>query len=209
MKRIIIGRGVDCDVVIPDETDNVSRHHAVITFSFLGKMRISDTSSNGTFINGNRMLKGTSMPVTRKDEIRFGEGWILDWNMIQLPNVTVRKAIPYVAVVLLLAVIGVGGWVFYSKSQKEEKTELLIQESANSTQQDSWNADSTKKVAPTEVSIDLGNKAKVSPKQVKVRKKIKKKKNAVIKEDMKNVKDENIDFKKENLSSEKNMPIVN
>lgn len=209
MKRIIIGRGVDCDVVIPDETDNVSRHHAVITFSFLGKMRISDTSSNGTFINGNRMLKGTSMPVTRKDEIRFGEGWILDWDMIKLPNVTVRKAIPYVAVVLLLAVIGVGGWYFYNRSQKEEPPELLIQESINSTQQDNWNADSTQKVAPTEVSIDLENKAKVHPKRVKVRTKAKKKKNTVIKEGMEKVKDENIDLKKENLSSEKNMPIVN
>ena len=31
-KRIIIGRGTDCDITIPDETDNVSRHHLVISF---------------------------------------------------------------------------------------------------------------------------------------------------------------------------------
>lgn len=42
MKRIIIGRGIDCDIVIPDEKDNVSRHHLVISFGLLGKMTISE-----------------------------------------------------------------------------------------------------------------------------------------------------------------------
>lgn len=54
MKKIIVGRGLDCDIVIPDERDNVSRHHLVISFNLLGKMTISDTSSNGTFINEKR-----------------------------------------------------------------------------------------------------------------------------------------------------------
>lgn len=62
MKKITVGRGNDCDIVIPDERDNVSRHHMVISFNLLGKMTISDTSSNGTFINERRMLKGTSIP---------------------------------------------------------------------------------------------------------------------------------------------------
>ena len=31
MKRITIGRSTDCDIVINDQTDNVSRRHAVIT----------------------------------------------------------------------------------------------------------------------------------------------------------------------------------
>ena len=60
MKRIIIGRGNDCDIVIPDDTDDVSRHHLVLSFNFLGKMTVSDTSSNGTYINNIRMLKGAS-----------------------------------------------------------------------------------------------------------------------------------------------------
>ena len=35
MKRIIIGRGIDCDIVIPDEKDNVSRHNLLITLGLL------------------------------------------------------------------------------------------------------------------------------------------------------------------------------
>ena len=59
MKRITVGRGNDCDIVIDDNTDKVSRHHLVISVDFMGRMTVSDTSSNGTFLNGNTMLKGT------------------------------------------------------------------------------------------------------------------------------------------------------
>ena len=92
-KRIIIGRGTDSDITIPDETDNVSRHHLVISFNIFGKMKISDTSSNGTFINDNRMLKGSSVPVTRNDKIRLGAQWELDWNLVIDPFCKIRKAI--------------------------------------------------------------------------------------------------------------------
>ena len=57
MKRIVIGRGIDCDIVIPDEKDNVSRHHLVISFGLFGKMTISDTSSNGTFVNDRKLYE--------------------------------------------------------------------------------------------------------------------------------------------------------
>ena len=91
MKRIIIGRGIDCDIVIPDEKDNVSRHHLVISFGLLGKMTISDTSSNGTFVNDRKLLKGASVPVTREDKVRLGSQWTLDWSLVKDPYVATRR----------------------------------------------------------------------------------------------------------------------
>ena len=107
-KRTIIGRGTDCDITIPDETDNVSRHHLVISFNIFGKMKISDTSSNGTFINDNRMLKGSSVPVTRNDKIRLGAQWELDWNLVIDPFCKIRKAIIACLVAVVLALVGWG-----------------------------------------------------------------------------------------------------
>ena len=91
MKRIIIGRGIDCDIVIPDEKDNVSRHHLVISFGLLGKMTISDTSSNGTFVNDRKLLKGASVPVTREDKVRLGSQWTLDWSLVKDPYIATPK----------------------------------------------------------------------------------------------------------------------
>ena len=105
MKKITVGRGNDCDIVIPDERDNVSRHHMVISFNLLGKMTISDTSSNGTFINERRMLKGTSIPVTRNDKIRLGDRWNFDWNLVKDPYVTMRKTIIAAASLLVVVII--------------------------------------------------------------------------------------------------------
>lgn len=105
MKKITVGRGNDCDIVIPDERDNVSRHHMVISFNLLGKMTISDTSSNGTFINERRMLKGTSIPVTRNDKIRLGDRWNFDWSLVKDPYVTMRKTIIAAASLLVVVII--------------------------------------------------------------------------------------------------------
>lgn len=211
MKRIIIGRGVDCDVVIPDEKDNVSRHHAVISFSFMGKMNISDTSSNGTFINGNRMLKGTTMPITKNDEVRFGDSWVLDWNLIEDSKTSVQKMFFYIAAFVLVVVVGFGIWLIYSSLQKEKITDPVIQEQIMTSTNDVWNADSTNKVAPIEENIDIKNKANSTSKFIDVGKKQKKasKKSTSKKVIRNDVKDKNIELRKENLSSEKNMPIIN
>lgn len=112
MKKIIVGRAFDSDVVIPDDKDNVSRHHLVISFGFDGKMKVSDTSSNGTYINGTKMVKGASVPVTRKDTIRLGDNWTLDWKLVKDPYRKLR-ALTYAGIFIFTLFVCVGGGIAY------------------------------------------------------------------------------------------------
>lgn len=82
MKIYTIGRDLSCDIVINDNTDVVSRRHAVLNVSRGGKMALTDQSSNGTYINGIKMAQGQAVPVTRKDTVSFAHVATLDWNTI-------------------------------------------------------------------------------------------------------------------------------
>lgn len=158
-KRIIIGRGTDCDITIPDETDNVSRHHLVISFNFFGKMKISDTSSNGTFINDNRMLKGSSVPVTRNDKIRLGAQWELDWNLVIDPFCKIRKVVIACLVVVVLALVGWG--IYCAVSPKaDDSAKIIIPKAETNATNGQWNSDSTEDVVPIEERISVGNAAR-------------------------------------------------
>lgn len=161
MKRIIIGRANDSDIIIPDEHDNVSRHHAVITFDFFGRMTLSDTSSNGTLINGTKMLKGTSIPVTRKDKIQLGGAWIFDWNLVEDPYKSIRRNSIILCVLLVATAICCISWYVYDSYKKSESPSLEIPKPSTNVNTDTWNKDSTNRVAPTETNINTSD----SPKQ--------------------------------------------
>lgn len=85
MKKLTIGRHNSCDIIIPDTTDIVSRKQAVLEISFFGRMLLSDTSNNGTFVNGERLANGTSKVVTRADKVNFGRVANLDWTQVHDP----------------------------------------------------------------------------------------------------------------------------
>lgn len=85
MKKITIGRGRECNVRLSDSTDKVSRRQAVITFSPTGKMMIYDTSSNGTFVNGERVEKPAGKPIKRGDNVNFAHLVDLDWDTVKNP----------------------------------------------------------------------------------------------------------------------------
>lgn len=153
MKRIIIGRANDCNIIIPDEHDNVSRHHAVITFDFFGRMTLSDTSSNGTLINGTKMLKGTSIPVTRKDKIQLGGAWMFDWDIVEDPYKSTRRICCIMFVVVLIAAIGGASWLIYDSYHKDDAPTIEIPKSNITNDSGTWNKDSTARVAPTETNI--------------------------------------------------------
>lgn len=104
MRKVVIGRGRECDVVLADTTDVVSRKQAVIAFTFWGKMTLYDTSSNGTFVNGQRLAKQEAKVVTRNDTVNFAHVWDLDWNAVKDPYRTVKVALVCAAVALLIAV---------------------------------------------------------------------------------------------------------
>ena len=86
MNTYSIGRDLGCDIVINDNTDVVSRRHAVLNVGSAGKMTITDLSSNGTYVNGIKMAQGQAVPVTRKDTVSFAHVANLDWNMIPKPK---------------------------------------------------------------------------------------------------------------------------
>ncbi|WP_337572901.1 FHA domain-containing protein [Prevotella sp.] len=166
MKRIIVGRGIDCDIVIPDEKDNVSRHHLVISFGVFGKMTISDTSSNGTYVNDRKLLKGASVPVTREDKVRLGSQWSLDWSLVKDPYVATRRILLGIVVFCVLALIGGGVWYYKSSQLKvDEKVEIPV--SKENEQDDVWTKDSTNKIAPKDDAVKIEGLKKVSPKKEK------------------------------------------
>lgn len=152
MKRITIGRSTDCDIVINDQTDNVSRRHAVITFDLFGRMTISDTSSNGTFINDQRMLKGASLPVTREDTVRLGKSWILDWKEIGDPTKSIRRFLFTAAALVFIAIAGVCTYTFLQENKSgEEQSEIKQTEEQNDT---TWNKVDTQNNRPSDDGID-------------------------------------------------------
>jgi hypothetical protein len=64
----VLGRGADCDLVVPDLT--VSRRHAEIRHGPGGGLEIRDLGSrNGTFVNGERVA---AAPVHAADVIMLG-----------------------------------------------------------------------------------------------------------------------------------------
>ena len=153
MKRITIGRSTDCDIVINDQTDNVSRRHAVITFDLFGRMTISDTSSNGTFINDQRMLKGASLPVTREDKVRLGKAWILDWNTISDPTKGIRRFLIIAIAAILIAVAGICTYSLVGgDSTGKVDSEIKDNEEKNDT---TWNEEDTQNNRPFEGSVDV------------------------------------------------------
>ena len=211
MKRIIIGRGIDCDIVIPDEKDNVSRHHLVISFGLLGKMTISDTSSNGTFVNDRKLLKGTSVPVTREDKVRLGSQWTLDWSLVKDPYIATRRILLGIAVFCVLALIGGGAWYYYKSSQPKADDNVEIPVSKEKEQDDVWTKDSTNKIAPKDDTVKMDGLKKASPKKKNTKKASRSAKNKnnnrnVEKITGKKATTENVKMK--NVSSDK-MPIVN
>lgn len=87
MKKIYtIGREESCDIVIPDQTDVVSRLHATLRIDSKGKYFLNDQSRNGTYINGMKMASNVEVPVSRKDVVSFAHIYNLDWTQIPKQN---------------------------------------------------------------------------------------------------------------------------
>lgn len=78
----IIGREADCDIVLWNDSAEISRHHAQIRIDKKSKYWLMDTSLNGTYLNGMRLQSNQEVMVTRKDVITFAQQDRLDWNLI-------------------------------------------------------------------------------------------------------------------------------
>lgn len=106
MKKIYtIGREEGCDIVIPDNTDVVSRLHATIRVESNDKIYLIDQSRNGTYVNGMKMSSNVEIPVTRKDVVSFAHIYNLDWSLVPAPKSNVFKNI-LIAVLCFVLIVG-------------------------------------------------------------------------------------------------------
>lgn len=70
-RRVSVGRGKDNELRLQD--DSVSKVHSALVMNAAGELMVADTgSTNGTFVNGNRLAYGTSQKIENTDVVRFG-----------------------------------------------------------------------------------------------------------------------------------------
>ena len=117
MKVYSIGRDAACNIVIDDNTDVISRRHAILNVAPSGKMTIVDQSHNGTYVNGIRISSNVPVPVTRKDNVSFAHVARLDWNLIPNTGATIIRWV-VIGVVALLLILG-SIWAFSAFAGKE------------------------------------------------------------------------------------------
>lgn len=81
MKLTVIGRDPQqADIVL--SSNFVSSYHAELIQLDKGEMYLVDKSSNGTFINGQRLTPGKETPVRRGDNVMIADV-ALNWNQIE------------------------------------------------------------------------------------------------------------------------------
>lgn len=70
-KRMGVGRTKENDLVIEDAS--ISKVHAALVLNPEKMLLVADTgSTNGTFINGNRIAYGRAFPIGENDKLKFG-----------------------------------------------------------------------------------------------------------------------------------------
>lgn len=75
---VIIGRSTDCDWHLPDPLKVLSSRHAEIRFSD-GSYTVTDTSTNGVFLNGDTSAvgRGNTVAIKSGDSLRLGDFEVL------------------------------------------------------------------------------------------------------------------------------------
>ena len=128
MKKVYtIGRDLQNDIVLNDQSDVISRLHATIRFDGT-KMFLIDQSQNGTYVNGMRMSSNEEVPISRKDTVSFANVANLDWSLLPDPGkAKTKKTLLFAAIILAIALIL---WVVFS-FVKPDKQQTTIQPTTN------------------------------------------------------------------------------
>src|SRR5438105_12799151 len=94
-----VGRDPDCELALPEDTAQVSRRHAQIELTPAGAFVTDLGSSNGTFVNEQRLSRRT--PVQPGSRIQLGyTGPVLEVREVELA--TSRTAPPLPAATVLV-----------------------------------------------------------------------------------------------------------
>jgi pSer/pThr/pTyr-binding forkhead associated (FHA) protein len=70
-KPLRLGRKASCDVQIEDLA--VSGFHCVVSISDAGALIVTDSSTNGTFVNGERVANGMTMDLRAGDQLQLSK----------------------------------------------------------------------------------------------------------------------------------------
>ena len=140
MKVITIGRDPECNIVLDDNL--ISRRHAVLRLHGTGKIEIIDYSSNGTFINGTRIVSNTPLKIHRKDAVSFAHAKTLDWSQIPDPSRKPRMIILIVFIASVLVTIAgiVVSHLSASKSDSGASQDIEVYENTEQPAQGYGNA---------------------------------------------------------------------
>ncbi len=165
MKKLTIGRSPDCDIRIKDDTDKISRRHAVLRISPFGKMIIYDTSGNGTFVNGKPVEKPNGTPVTRQDTVDLAHVKNLDWSLVGDPYRGMKLAVGIFLIVLVA--LGVLYFIYadtlFGNAEKHSKEPTVLVDSADKDTAVAAEADSIAAPAPARPAAKAAPKAKKNP----------------------------------------------
>lgn len=104
-KEYLVGRWNEADIVINDESDQVSRRHAIVTRSLWGKIRLRDISANGTYLNGERLAPDREVTAHRSDKVSLAQVWDFDLRAVPDPY----KGLRILLIASLLALVAIGG----------------------------------------------------------------------------------------------------
>lgn len=117
MKKIYtIGRDEGCDIVIPDNTDVISRLHATIRVEANDKIFLTDQSRNGTYVNGMKMSSNVEVPISRKDVVSFAHIHNLDWSLV--PKQKNSKLKMVTIIIPILVIIGIVCYFIWSTKKQ-------------------------------------------------------------------------------------------
>lgn len=84
-KKLVIGRGSDCDVALPDVV-GLSRHHCCITYTQEGFTIFDLGSTNGTFADTVRLTEETIITEGTKYKIGEAELQVIGLALLQAPE---------------------------------------------------------------------------------------------------------------------------
>ncbi|MEZ3522832.1 FHA domain-containing protein [Muribaculum sp. NM65_B17] len=166
MKVITIGRDPECNIVLDDNL--ISRRHAVLRLHGTGKIEIIDYSSNGTFINGTRIVSNTPLKIHRKDAVSFAHAKTLDWSQIPDPSRKPRMIIIIVFIASVLVTIAgiVVSHLPASKSDSGASQGIEVYE--NTEQPAQGNGNATAKPDGTTAQPEKPNQEEASSSDIKL-----------------------------------------
>ncbi len=166
MKVITIGRDPECNIVLDDNL--IRRRHAVLRLHGTGKIEIIDYSSNGTFINGTRIVSNTPLKIHRKDAVSFAHAKTLDWSQIPDPSRKPRMIILIVFIASVLVTIAgiVVSHLPASKSDSGASQDIEVYE--NTEQPAQGNGNATAKPDGTTAQPEKPNQEEASSSDIKL-----------------------------------------